>query len=259
MSDVIGRAYSLLEIKSVAEDERVIEGIASTPSPDRMDDIVESAGAQFKLPIPLLWQHRSGEPVGHVEFAEVTDGGIPFRARIAKIAEPGELQNLTDKAWQAVKNKLVRAVSIGFRALEHEPMKDSKNFGVRFKKWEWLELSLVTIPANVDASIQVVRSIDADMLAASGRKSIADKPLLASQGKSTVVVKQEARMATAKKTIAEQISAFRSHAASESRAHDGDHGKGRRRGGDARRAAAGGVRRARKGSEIRRRASRALA
>jgi HK97 family phage major capsid protein/HK97 family phage prohead protease len=209
MSDMIGRAYSLLEIKSVDADERVIEGVASTPSPDRMDDIVESAGAQFTMPMPLLWQHRSGEPVGHVEFAQVTDAGIPFKARIAKIAEPGELQNLTDKAWQAVKNKLVRGVSIGFRALDMEPIKESKNFGVRFKKWEWLELSLVTIPANADASIQIIRSIDADVLAASGRKSTAAQPpLLASQGKSTVVKAQEAKMATTKKTIAEQISAF---------------------------------------------------
>ena len=206
MSDMIGRAYSLLEIKTVTEDERVIEGIASTPSPDRMYDIVESAGAQFTVPMPLLWQHRNDQPVGHVEFAQVTDAGIPFKARIAKIAEPGELQNLTDKAWQAVKAKLVRAVSIGFRALEHEPIKDSKNFGVRFKKWEWLELSLVTIPANADATIQIIRSIDADVLAASGRKSTADKPLLASQGKS-IVVKREASMA-AKKTITEQIQGF---------------------------------------------------
>lgn len=206
MSDVIGRAYSLLDIKSYDDDERVIEGIATTPSPDRMHDIVESKGAKFTLPMPLLWQHRSGEPVGHVEFAHVTDQGIPFRARIAKIDEAGELKNVTDKAWQAVKSKLVRGVSIGFRALDVEPIKDSKNFGIRFKEWEWLELSLVTIAANQDASIQTIKSIDADVLAATGKKHVGPPP--GDTGKSKPVVKlKEARMAT-KKSITEQLTGY---------------------------------------------------
>lgn len=221
MSDVIGRAYSLLDIKRIDEEQRIIEGIASTPAPDRTDDIVEPKGAQFKLPMPLLWQHRHDEPVGNVEFAEVSDKGIAFKARIAKIDEPGEMQTLTDKAWHAAKHKLVRAVSIGFKSLEAEPIKDSKNFGQRYKKWLWLELSIVTIPANQDASIQVVRSIDADLLAASGKEQAASAlvtsaPLAASgkgqNGKPPGVtglpkVKvQEARMA--KKSIAEQITGF---------------------------------------------------
>ena len=210
MTDAIGRAYSLLEIKSFDDDERVIEGLASTPSPDRMDDIVESAGAQFKLPMPLLWQHRHDQPVGHVTFAEATKDGIPFKAKLVKIDEPGELKTLTDKAWQSVRTKppLVGAVSIGFRAIEAEPIKDSKNFGVRFKRWEWLELSLVTIPANTEATIQVVRSIDSEVLAASGRKSAPDKPATLPASRGSVVRIQEAKMAATAKTITEQISAF---------------------------------------------------
>lgn len=210
----MGRAYSLLEIKSINVEERIIEGIASTPSPDRMHDIVESKGAEFKLPLALLWQHHHDQPVGHVEFAEVTEAGIPFRARIAKIDEPGELKNLVDKAWQSVNSKpaLVRGVSIGFRTLESEAIKDDKNFGIRFKKWEWLELSLVTIPANVDATIQVVRSIDADVLAATGRKSPPVQPLPASRG-SAVRIQEGAKMAP---TIAEQVTSFENTRAAKS-------------------------------------------
>ncbi|MFS2324622.1 hypothetical protein U2P60_04255 [Brucella sp. H1_1004] len=37
----MNRAYSVLNIRTVNEDERLIEGIASTPSADRMDDVVE--------------------------------------------------------------------------------------------------------------------------------------------------------------------------------------------------------------------------
>ena len=47
------RAYSLLEIKAVDDDQRVITGIATTPEPDRVGDIVEPMGAKFANPLPL--------------------------------------------------------------------------------------------------------------------------------------------------------------------------------------------------------------
>lgn len=203
----MNRAYSILDIKAVKEDERVIEGIASTPTPDRVGDIVDPLGAEFQLPMPLLWQHRHDQPVGHVEFAKPTKNGIPFKARIFKSDEPGEVQSLLDKAWQNVKLKLVRAVSIGFTINAYEILKEG---GWRINEWEWLELSLVTIPANADCTIQSVKSIDAELLAATGRKQNGSERTVsagASATRSTKVVKaQEAK--TMKKTIAEQISAF---------------------------------------------------
>ena len=58
------RACSLLTVKSFSEDERVITGIASTPSPDRDGDILEPEGAEFGSTIPFLWQHDHSRPVG---------------------------------------------------------------------------------------------------------------------------------------------------------------------------------------------------
>jgi len=81
---VTNRAYSLLEIKELDDEERVITGIASTPTPDRMADIVVPEGAQFALPIPLLWQHRSDQPIGQVIEAKITKAGIEIVAKIAK-------------------------------------------------------------------------------------------------------------------------------------------------------------------------------
>ena len=66
------RAYSTFQVKNIDNEQRMIEGIATTPTPDRMGDIVEPDGAEFKMPIPLLWQHDSHEPVGHVTRAKVT-------------------------------------------------------------------------------------------------------------------------------------------------------------------------------------------
>lgn len=152
------RAYSVLEIKSVDSDQRVISGIATTPETDRMGDIVDPLGAKFAAEIPLLWQHQHDKPVGVAKFGKATKTGIPFTASLPEIAEAGPLKELVDMAWQSVKAKLVRGVSIGFRALEYSFMETG---GIKFAETEIYELSLVTIPANASATIQTIKAFDA--------------------------------------------------------------------------------------------------
>lgn len=151
------RAYSILEVKAYDDDAREITGMATTPEPDRMGDIVDPMGAKFAAELPLLWQHRHDSPVGTVKFGKPTKKGIPFVASIAKIETSGQLKDLTDMAWDAVTNRLVRGVSIGFRALEYSFM---ENGGIRFAEVEIYELSLVTIPANASATIQTIKAMD---------------------------------------------------------------------------------------------------
>ncbi len=167
----MNRAYTLLEIKGVDEDAREITGIASTPSPDRMGDIVEPDGAEFKLPIPLLWQHDSRQPIGQVTEAKVTAKGIEIKAKLVKV-DDGPLQARLDEAWQYIKSGLVGGLSIGFSAIESARIEGTH--GIRFLKWLWLELSAVTIPANGDATIQTVKSIDTAVRAATGHEDGGD-------------------------------------------------------------------------------------
>lgn len=219
----MNRAYSILDIKSVTEkdDERIIEGIASTPSADRAGDVVEPLGAKFSLPMPLLWQHDSRQPIGEVFFAKPTKNGIPFKAKIAKLDEPGTLKDRLDEAWQSIKIGLVKAVSIGFKSLEHSVMESG---GLRFQEWEWLELSAVTIPANAEATITQIKAIDDELRA---KHVAADTSSQSSSGPereektagsaSRKPVKAERpKMSTSKKTIAEQISAFEATLAAKS-------------------------------------------
>ncbi len=152
------RAWSQFEVKSMDDSLRVLEGVATTPTPDRMGDIVESTGASFELPLPFLWQHDAEQPIGQVVAAKTSGGGIDVRVQLAKIDEPGRLKDRLDEAWQSLKIKLVRGLSIGFAPLEYSYMEDTG--GYRFLKWSWLELSAVTIPANADASIAVIKSCD---------------------------------------------------------------------------------------------------
>lgn len=158
MTKKIERAWSTFVIKEINEDARTIEGIASTPATDRMNDIVDSKGAEFKLPLPLLWQHDSGQPIGWVDAAKVTAKGITIKAHLAKA---GVLEEI-DKAWVKIREGLVRGLSIGFRPLTWEEMRTEDGYGIHFKTWEWLELSAVTIPANQEATITSVKQFDFD-------------------------------------------------------------------------------------------------
>jgi HK97 family phage major capsid protein/HK97 family phage prohead protease len=161
------RAYSVFVVKALDEETRVLTGIASTPATDRQDDIVEPKGAQFSLPLPLLWQHQHDKPIGHVTQAKITAKGIEVSVQLARTDEPGPLKDRLDEAWQSIKMGLVRGFSIGFRALESTDIEGS--WGRRFLKWDWLELSAVTIPANAQATIQTVKSFDK---AASGHQVV---------------------------------------------------------------------------------------
>lgn len=153
------RAYSRLEIKTVDEEKRVIRGVATTPSVDRVGDIIDPLGVKFENPLPLLWQHEHDKPIGSVKFDKPTKAGIEFEAEIASTNEPGTLKDRLDEAWQSIKMGLVRAVSIGFRAIEYAFMDSG---GVRFVETEVYELSAVTIPANADALITEIKSIGGD-------------------------------------------------------------------------------------------------
>jgi uncharacterized protein YaiI (UPF0178 family) len=198
---MLKRAYSQLTIKSIDEDARIIEGIATTPSADRMGDIVEPKGADYKLPIPFLMQHNSGAPIGHVIDARVSSAGITIKAQLVKIAEPGALKDRLDEAWQSIKSGLVRGLSIGFTPIESARIKDS--FSEHFLKWSWLELSAVVIPANADASITSIKSIDKALLAASGEKQIQVVSLKSTPGASGTNPK-----GNTVQTIAQQIASF---------------------------------------------------
>lgn len=157
---MLKRAWSTLELKAVDEDKRIIEGIASTPSTDRYDDVVEPEGAQYKLPLPFLWQHRHSEPIGWVEEVRASKSGIRVRIKMAAAGVTEEI----DKCWALIKVGLVQGLSIGFSPIEYTHIKDS--YGLHYIKWDWLELSAVTVPANAEATITSIKSIDQEHLRA---------------------------------------------------------------------------------------------
>jgi HK97 family phage prohead protease len=192
------RAFSTLELKALDEGKRTFKGIATTMATDRMGDVVESSGAQFKLPLPLLWQHDSSDPIGWVKSAKVTKNGIEIEGEVASV-DDGPLKERLNKAWQYIKSGIVRGLSIGFNPLESSEIEGSR-WGRKFTKWEWLELSAVTIPANQEATILAVKSFATKAASGLGDPSPGVSGNPTKPRKVTEMTLQELRTAHAEKT-----------------------------------------------------------
>lgn len=148
------------ELKGLSE-SGTFEGYGSVFSVvDSYDEIVapgaftESLAAhQAKGTMPaLLWQHRSGEPIGVFrEMREDTRGLIVSGQLAMKTARGAE-------AFELLKMKAISGLSIGF-----VPREDSfdKATGIRtLKKVDLWETSLVTFPANDAARVHGVKNIE---------------------------------------------------------------------------------------------------
>lgn len=217
------RAYSVIDFRSVDDEKRIIEGVASTPEVDAYRTILEPEGAEFKLPLPVLYQHNSRQPIGWVKQAKVSKEGIRVRVELAKAG----VAEFIDEAWTLIREGLVRGLSVGFDPIEETY--DKSFGGIRFIKWRWLELSTVTIPANTEANMTSVRTADEAIRAASGIRERAFSVRLninppasgPTQGKAMKNLKEHiAALTTKRDANDERINAIIQKAADESRSRD---------------------------------------
>ncbi|MFD1987977.1 HK97 family phage prohead protease [Mesorhizobium newzealandense] len=153
------RAYAVISVKSFDPKKRTFSGWATTPAVDRVGDIISPLGVKYAPDLPLLLHHDARLPVGRARFNKPTKAGIKFDADIPKIDEPGVLQDRTQEAWQSVESGVIRAVSIGFRALE-DGVERLPSGGLHYKSIEVMELSLCAIPANHEATIENVKRFE---------------------------------------------------------------------------------------------------
>jgi len=160
---VIQHGYALLTVTAAPAGSSAplrLTGTATTPAPDRAGDSLDPLGAIFTNPIPLLWHHDRERPIGLVTLHAPTVAGITFDAEIPTIDAPGPLRDRTLEARQSLLAGLIRASSVGYRVLPGG-MTRAQSGQTRISRYEICELSLVTIPANVEATIHTVKSLDA--------------------------------------------------------------------------------------------------
>lgn len=121
------------------------DAVITTTRKDRDGDILETSGAELDPHAPLLWQHIPLQPIGKVVSKTVhTKSRMEGRFAIADT-------ELGRDAAVLVEMKALR-ISHGFEPDEYEPL-EGKEGRFRILKLKILEISLVSIPSNVDAVI----------------------------------------------------------------------------------------------------------
>ena len=153
------RCYAVLNVKSVDTERRSFRGWATTVAVDRSPGRLLSnrRGVRVAAGCPAYCftttqSCRSAEP----RFGKPMEAGIRFDAEIPQVEGPGVMHDRVSEAWDSVRAGIIRAVSIGFRALE-DGVERLASGGLRFKAIEILELSLVAVPANQDCTIDVIK------------------------------------------------------------------------------------------------------
>ena len=139
------------------------EFVMSTDSVDRMGDIVEQDWklAAFRANPVALFSHRSDQPIGVWERVRVEGNKLVGRL---KLAEKGTSE-LIDTLRSLIEQRILRAVSVGFRPGEAEPLDEKAPWnGYRLSKNELFECSLVSVPANA-AALSLAKSLDAGLRA----------------------------------------------------------------------------------------------
>jgi uncharacterized protein len=149
-----------LEVKSLS-DSGVFSGYGSVfGNVDEGGDVVQKGAfgssladhaAKGTMPA-LLWQHRSGEPIGAYTKMAEDDNGLLIEGQLALKTQRGM------EAYELLKMKAISGLSIGFQT--RDDSFDQKT-GVRtIKQADLWEVSLVTFPMNDQARVAAVKAIE---------------------------------------------------------------------------------------------------
>lgn len=159
MTKVLKTKQVAFKAKTV-NDDGTFEGYASVfGNKDSYGEIVAPGAftesiARIKAsgdPLPVLWQHRSGEPIGGSDDLEEDDHGL----RTAGFLLNGIIQRAKE-AHELMKRRIVRGLSIGYYVEDYSY--NEKEKVTTLKKLDLVEYSVVTFPANTLALLGDVKS-----------------------------------------------------------------------------------------------------
>ena len=132
---------------------RTFRATFSDESIDRYGDTIKATGWKFAAEVPLLFGHDAGSIDNFMGVGKnIRIDGSRLVGDLAFV--PEGVNSKADTVCEAVRQKFLKTVSVGFAPIEWEPTRDkSRPGGVDFKKQELWELSIVPIPANPNAVI----------------------------------------------------------------------------------------------------------
>lgn len=101
-------------------------------------------------PLPALWQHRSGEPIGGYDLLEEDKRGLKVEGFLV-LEDP-----VAKRAHLYMKRRIVKGLSIGYYVIKSSY--DEETNIRTLIELELVEISIVTFPANAEAQIDNVKS-----------------------------------------------------------------------------------------------------
>ncbi len=176
--------------------------VLSDGTVDRYGDTIEAKGWELdwfrKNPI-ALFGHDHDFPIGRWEDVRVEGGKLLARLKLAAEGTSARIDEIRGLIAQGI----LKAVSVGFKPIESEPMIG----GVRFIRQELLECSVVGVPAN-PAALAVARSLHVSPETirqafgeqADGRQSVPSRSLGVNAAPRNVIA-QEKKMTTLNERI----------------------------------------------------------
>lgn len=102
-------------------------------------------------PLPALWQHNAGEPIGGYDVLEEDERGLKLEGWLMVNEIP-----LAAQAHALMKRRVVKGLSIGYYVLADSY--DEKERVRTLTKLDLQEVSIVTFPANPEAQVDAVKA-----------------------------------------------------------------------------------------------------
>jgi HK97 family phage prohead protease len=149
--------YIVKRAKSKKKQTEKVSFVASTSSPDRYGDVIDQKGwdlSSYRKNNVVLLNHDSSQ-------LPIAKGNVHIRNdQLVIDVEFDDEDPRAQEVERKAKKGFMNAVSVGFRPLESksrsELPRDNKYYGTRgmyYSKAELLEVSIVTIPANGEATM----------------------------------------------------------------------------------------------------------
>lgn len=148
-----GKSGFHAEIKSTDENDRIIEGYASTKFEDRDGEYIPPKAFDFsEYNGALMYNHRQDpkvddNPVGKVLNWYRDKTGLWIRAKVSQTTEYG------DQIWGMIKEGVLNSFSVS------APINAVERDGDTITKWPVAEISVVSIPSNPFSNFAIAKNM----------------------------------------------------------------------------------------------------
>jgi HK97 family phage prohead protease len=132
----------------------VIDAYNERVAPGAFANSLRKWSTRGRLP-PVLWQHRSAEPIGPFTKMVEDEKGLYVEGQLLV----GEVQRATE-ARALMRSKTIDGMSIGFNSIVEEWNKEEMS--LTLKELDLWEVSIVTFPANSESLISEVKNMFSD-------------------------------------------------------------------------------------------------